>query len=260
MGARAATKALLLAAGAGLATPAAAQIRLTDIAARAGVDHVVRNSETPERYQIEPMIAGVALFDYDNDGRLDIYWGNSDYPGTFGLLYHQDSPGHFEAVPIADGIDHHRSHGVAVADFNHDGALDVVVGHSFARCDDDSSLASRCYGSQLVRLLENVYARGGNFIELTLAGAPGTNAAAIGARVTAVAGGNTQTREIGGGYGHYGAQNDLTVHFGLGTACEAAVTVRWPDAAQTTQTFTLPAGYAFSLAQGGSPRVLWPVD
>jgi hypothetical protein len=201
-----------------------------------------------------------AAFDFDNDGRLDIYWGNSDYPGTFGLLYHQDSPGHFEAVPIADGIDHHRSHGVAVADFNHDGALDVVVGHSFARCDDDSSLASRCYGSQLVRLLENVYARGGNFIELTLAGAPGTNAAAIGARVTAVAGGNTQTREIGGGYGHYGAQNDLTVHFGLGTACEAAVTVRWPDAAQTTQTFTLPAGYAFSVTQGGSPRVLWPVD
>jgi hypothetical protein len=178
----------------------------------------------------------------------------------FGLLYHQEDSGVFRAVPIEEGIDHHRSHGIAVADFNHDGALDVVVGHSFARCSGDTSRASRCYDTQQIRLFENAFAADGNFIELTLAGGTGTNAAAIGARVTAVAGGVTQTREIGGGYGHYGAQNDLTVHFGLGTACEAVVTVRWPDAPQTTQTFTLPAGYAFSLAQGGEPQVLWPED
>ena len=70
----------------------------------------------------------------------------------------------------------------------------------------------------------------------------------------------TQIREVGGGYGHYGAQNDLAVHFGLGTACEAEVTVRWPDAPQTTQTFTLPAGYAFTLVQGGGPEVLRPAE
>jgi hypothetical protein len=205
----------------------------------------------------EGIMTGTA-FDFDNDGRLDLYWGNSDYPGDYGLLYHQDSPGHFEPVSITDGIDHHRSHGVAVADFNHDGALDVVVGHSLARCAGDTSAASSCYATQQVRLFQNAYSQDGNFVELTLAGGAGTNAAAIGARVTATAGGVTQTREIGGGYGHYGAQNDLTVHFGLGTACEATVTVRWPDLAQTTQTFTLPAGYAFSLVQGGAPQVLWP--
>jgi len=99
------------------------------------------------------------------------------------------------------------------------------------------------------------FAVGGNWIELSLAGAAGANAAAIGARVTATAGGITQTREVGGGYGQGGAQSDLVVHFGLDTACYAEVTVRWPDEAQTTQTFTLPAGYAFSLAQGGVPVV-----
>jgi hypothetical protein len=36
----------------------------------------------------------------------DIYFGNSDYPGDYGLLYHQDSAGHFVAVPIEQGIDH----------------------------------------------------------------------------------------------------------------------------------------------------------
>src|SRR3972149_4708762 len=83
MSARAASRrALLVAAGVGLAPPATSPIRFEDIAARAGVDHVVRNSETPNRYQIEPMIAGVALFDYDNDGRLDIYVCNgASIPG-----------------------------------------------------------------------------------------------------------------------------------------------------------------------------------
>jgi hypothetical protein len=203
------------------------------------------------------IMTGAAL-DFDNDGRLDVYWGNSDYPGAYGLLYHQMSDGTFEEVPVEEGIHHHRSHGVAVADFDHDGAQDVVVGHSLARCADDATSASRCYGIPLVRLFRNTLGGAGNFVELTLEGAPGTNAAAIGARVTArTADGVIRTREIGGGYGHYGAQSDLAVHFGLGTSCEAEITVRWSDAAQTTQTFTLPTGHAFSLAQGGTPHLLW---
>ncbi|MBI5500995.1 MAG: CRTAC1 family protein [Deltaproteobacteria bacterium] len=207
----------------------------------------------------EGIMSGSAL-DFDNDGRLDLYWGDSDYPGAYGRLFHQDAAGHFESVGTAEGIDQHRSHGVAVADFDGDGAQDVVVGHSFARCADDPSRVSACYPTQQLRLFENVFGAGGNFVELRLAGGGGTNAAAIGARVTATAGGVTQTREVGGGYGHYGAQNDLAVHFGLGAECEAEMTVRWPDAAQTTQTFTLPAGWAFSLVQGGEPEVLGPTD
>jgi hypothetical protein len=186
-----------------------------------------------------------SVFDFDNDGWLDLYWGDSDYPGARGLLYHQKGPRSFEAVPITDGIDHLRSHGSAVADFDRDGDLDIVVGHSFARCQGE------CYPTQQARLFSNQM--GGNFVELRLLGAPGTNRAAIGARVTVEAGGVKQIRDVGGGFGHYGMQDDLVVHVGLGAACTAKVTVRWPDAPLSTQTFEVPAGYRFVVEQGKGP-------
>src|SRR5262245_45051103 len=153
-----------------------------------------------------------AVFDFDADGWPDVYLGASDYPGNHGLLSHQDAPGHFVPVPIEQGIDHHRSHGSAVADFDRDGDLDIVVGHSFARCD------AECYPTQQIRFFENVMGQDGNYVQLTLTGGEGTNRLAIGARVVVKAGEVTQTKDVGGGHGHYGAQDDLTLHFGLGDA------------------------------------------
>src|SRR6185312_16586120 len=80
-------------------------------------------------------IMTAAVFDFDNDGWPDLYWGASDYPGNRGLLYHQASKLQFEPVPIAQGIDQHRSHGVVAADFDRDGDLDLIIGTSTARCD-----------------------------------------------------------------------------------------------------------------------------
>ncbi|MEZ4221657.1 MAG: CRTAC1 family protein [Polyangiaceae bacterium] len=194
-----------------------------------------------------------AVFDFDNDGWPDIYIGASDYAGNHGLLYHQEAKLSFVEVPLAEGIDHHRSHGVAFADFDHDGDLDVVVGHSRARCD--VSLPDNCYDTANVRLFENVLGEQGNYVQLRLEGIAGTNRSAVGARVTVKAGDVTQTQEVGGGFGHYGAQNDMVLHFGLGAACEAEVTVRWPNGELTTQMLTLPAGYRFYLKQG-EPAVL----
>ena len=131
-----ATKALVLAACLGIAPRAAAQIHFTDIAARAGVDHVVRNSETPNRYQIEPMIAGVALFDYDNDGRLDLYLCNgATIPGLeksderFSNRLYRNHPGlAFEDVTNRAGVrGAGYSMGVAAGDYDGDGWTDLYV-------------------------------------------------------------------------------------------------------------------------------------
>ena len=54
----------------------ASPIRFEEIAQKAGVHFVTHNFPTPNKNQIETMVAGVALFDYDGDGYLDIYLVN----------------------------------------------------------------------------------------------------------------------------------------------------------------------------------------
>lgn len=186
-----------------------------------------------------------ALFDFDNDGRLDVYIGSTDYPGTRGLLYHQKPDGTFRAVALVDGIDHKSSHGVAVGDFDRDGDLDLVVGHSRNRCGS----GDHCYETAQMRVFRNDFGNRNNWLQLSLEGAGGTNRSAIGARVTVTTPELTQVHEVGGGHGHYGMQNDLVVHAGLGSACTATVTVRWPDKDLTEQTFELQAGYRYQLIQ-----------
>jgi hypothetical protein len=87
----------------------------------------------------------------------------------------------------------------------------------------------------------------------------GTNTAAIGARltVTTTIGGArvSQIREVGGGFGRFGLQDDLVQTFGLGDACEAEVTVRWPIGDQPEQTFTVRSG-RFEVVQGEEPSRL----
>ena len=190
------------------------------------------------------------VFDFDNDGWPDVYIGSTDYPETRGLLFHQDSQGQFVPVPIEDGIDHTRSHGIVYADFDNDGDLDVVVGHSSARCDAD------CYETFNIRMFENQLGEESNWIQLKLTGGNGSNTAAIGAQVTTQTDSTTQKQEVNGGFGHYGAQNPLLLHFGLGEECTANVTIRWPNAAQTEQTFSVDANNRYSVTQGKNPEVI----
>ena len=193
------------------------------------------------------------VFDFDNDGWPDVFIGSTDYPGTRGLLYHQTAPLTFEAVPPEQGLDNPRSHGSVFADFDRDGDLDAVLGHSSARCNSD------CRSTFEVHLFENQLSEGSNWVQLKLVGQGGSNRAAIGARVRLRAGELTQTHAVSGGGGQWGSQDDLVQHFGMGAACEGQVEVRWPDSAGTIEVFDIVSGYRFELVQGSGRAVVVPV-
>ncbi|MCA3011926.1 MAG: CRTAC1 family protein, partial [Myxococcaceae bacterium] len=172
--------------------------------------------------------------DLDNDGRQDLIVAASDYPDQFGVVLQQQPDGRFIDRSNAFNLRHPCMSGLAIADFDRDGDLDVVAGASLAR--DCAAIWRK--GPQVL-LYENQGAPTGKGLLLKLTGnGTTTNRAAIGARVTAVAGGKRIVREVGGGYGHFGMQNDTVVHLGVGdcTGLES-LTVRWPDAAGTTQMF-----------------------
>jgi hypothetical protein len=111
-------------------------IRFEDIAERAGVHFVVENSPTPEKHQPETMPAGVALFDYDGDGLLDIFLVNGAEmpslvktgPKYYNRLFHNNGNGTF-----SDVTEHARvagagyGMGVAVGDYDNDGHPDLFV-------------------------------------------------------------------------------------------------------------------------------------
>jgi hypothetical protein len=114
-----------------------------DITQRLGIDFQYRASHTSKKYLIETMGAGVALFDYDNDGRLDIFLVNGaplndpTRKGTipqktdsqyWNRLYHQKSDGTFEDVTEKAGLQGAEyGMGVAVGDYDNDGFEDLYV-------------------------------------------------------------------------------------------------------------------------------------
>ena len=191
-----------------------------------------------------------SAFDFDNDGRLDLWIGGTDYEGTRGLLFHNEGARRWSPVPLDIGIDHTRAHGSAVADFDRDGDLDIVVGHSTVRCEDD------CYDTGRVRFFENQVGAGASAISVTLVEPDSGNTAAVGARLRLTADGQTQLRQVDGAHGQFGQQDSFAQHFGLGTACTAEAEIRWPDPAGTTQTVRFDAPGRYRLEKGGQPVLL----
>lgn len=117
--------------------------KFVDVTATRGVHFLGQASHTSKKYLMETMGSGVALFDYDNDGRLDIFFANgaplSDptMPGVipqkagprdWNRLYHQKKDGTYEDVTEKAGLAGvGYDMGVAVGDYDNDGYDDLYV-------------------------------------------------------------------------------------------------------------------------------------
>ena len=116
--------------------------QFVDIAAKAGVKFRYETSRRAQKYLIETMGGGVAMFDYDGDGRLDLYFVNgaalqesmagrtphkSD-PRYWNRLYRNNGDGTFSDVTERAGVrGHSYGMGVATGDYDNDGHEDLYV-------------------------------------------------------------------------------------------------------------------------------------
>jgi hypothetical protein len=128
------------------ASPASANIvpaRFVDITEKAGVHFQHQAAHTSRKYLLETMGSGAALFDCDNDGRLDLFLVNGapysdptppgfipqkSGPQDWNRMYHQKSDGTFEDITEKAGLKGvGYGMGVAVADYDNDGNEDLFV-------------------------------------------------------------------------------------------------------------------------------------
>ena len=185
---------------------------------------------------------GTVFFDADNDGDRDIFVANGHLDDNVHLfdaisypqqnhLFRNDGAGLFTDISAASGPGMQLvevSRGAAFGDFDNDGDLDLAVSNNNQRCV----------------LLRNDGASG-NWISLrmegrvrTAAGAVVHNAGGLGTEVRLWSGGRQQIDVVRSG-SSYMCQNDLRLHFGLGTSTTVdSIVVHWP--AGDIQTVTKP--------------------
>src|SRR5258708_21196077 len=111
-----------------------------------GIDFLLQNSPTPRKFLIETMPGGVALFDYNNDGLLDIFMVNGgriteglrvpenferSNPHYWNRLYRQNRDGSFldvtQAADLAKAVNGNYGMGVAGSSHTNEGRRDLCV-------------------------------------------------------------------------------------------------------------------------------------
>ena len=100
------------------------------------IDFRLDSSETPERHAPETMAGGVAVFDFNNDGKLDLFFANGADIKTlhktsakyYNRLFENDGQGHFTDVTEKAGLfGTGYDTGVAIGDYDNDGYEDIFV-------------------------------------------------------------------------------------------------------------------------------------
>jgi hypothetical protein len=118
-------------------------VRYVDVTAASGLQFLHRNSATPSKFLIETMTGGVALFDYDNDGWLDVFFVNGAKlkenqadteplektgPEYWNRLFRNNHDGTFADVTAKAGLQGKGyGMGAATGDYDNDGDTDLFV-------------------------------------------------------------------------------------------------------------------------------------
>jgi photosystem II stability/assembly factor-like uncharacterized protein len=184
-----------------------------------------------------------AWFDFNNDGYLDLYFGNHGGPDR---LYMNEGNGHFIDVAAGALQSGHFTSYPALADFDGDGDVDYFNQEA---------------GGGTVLLLRNDNGAGNHWLHVKLvgdpdSGSPGSNVSAIGARVRLEAGGMTQIRQVESPIDL--AQSSLTVEFGLGNATSIdRLEVRWPSGLLQEEISPAFLDQHLTWVEGGHP---WPTS
>jgi hypothetical protein len=168
---------------------------------------------------------GTGMFDLDNDGWPDIFFvAGSVYPNVEKtlpeypnkcprILFRNLGNGTFEEIADAGpGVTaRHSSRGCAFGDFDNDGDMDILI----LNMNEPPSL------------LRNDLSGKHHWLKVKLVGTK-SNRSGIGARVLARYAGHTQAQEVMSQSSYYSC-NDSRLHFGLGLAIEADLTIYWPS-------------------------------
>lgn len=176
---------------------------------------------------------GLKLFDYDNDGWLDLLVANGHvypqiegaYPGGMyrqrKLFFHNERDGTFKetAALISQPLAERRaSRGAAFGDYDNDGDTDVIINDL-----DGPPMLLRNDGG----------AEAGHWLGVKLVGTK-SNRNAVGAKVSLMAGGLTQVDEVHSG-DSYLSHSDWRLHFGVGQATKIdRLVIEWPSGATET--------------------------
>ncbi len=186
---------------------------------------------------------GAKVFDFDNDGLQDIWVTNGHVTDNVGmydqrlsykeadLLYRNIGNGRFRDVSGESGSGlriQHVGRGLAVADLDNDGDLDVIISDSGGR----------------PLILRNDGGNRNHWIAFRARGRE-SNRFGIGAKVRLTAGGKTQVREVNP-YGSYLSTSDVRLYFGLGAETTARVEIDWPSGRKQTLD-TVQAGQIVTL-------------
>ncbi|MDZ7332075.1 MAG: FG-GAP-like repeat-containing protein [candidate division KSB1 bacterium] len=185
---------------------------------------------------------GSAWGDIDNDGDLDLFVGNDNdgTPGLKNFLYMNNGDGTFTKNTTSVALDSTFTYGVAFADYNRDGFVDLFTARE---------------GKNI--LFKNNGPNNGNtnhWIHVKCVGTT-SNRAGIGAKVRVKATINSQVkwqmREICAQNG-YGGHDELAAHFGLGNATIIdELRVEWPSG--NVQTFTnVPTNQFLTINESGT--------